>query len=108
MKKVYQLIGTTALSTSLLLGVSAVENSDQAIAANSESETTPWYNYDGYTYNNPSFVLDYDFVEALYADNVTINGYQTEYDAKTGTGGHSSKVYDTTILKDDNIKRRQW
>lgn len=104
MKKVYQLIGTTALSTSLLLGVSAVENSDQAIAANSESETTPWYNYDGYTYNNPSFVLDYDFVEALYADNVTINGYQTEYDAKTGTGGHSSKVYDTTILKDDNGK----
>ncbi|PTI27941.1 immunodominant staphylococcal antigen IsaB family protein [Mammaliicoccus vitulinus] len=104
MKKVYQLIGIGALTTSLLLGITTVENTDHAIAAQSESETTPWYNYDGYTYNNPNFVLDHSFVEALYADNVTINGYQTEADAKTGTGGESTTVYDTKILKDKNGK----
>ncbi|WP_239747829.1 MULTISPECIES: hypothetical protein [unclassified Mammaliicoccus] len=104
MKKVYQFIGTTALSTGLLFGVTAVGNTDDAIAAQSESETTPWYNYDGYTYNNPNFVLDYNFVEALYADNVTINGYQTDPDAKTGTGGKSTEVYDTKIMKDQNGK----
>lgn len=70
---------------------------------NLEAET-PWYNYEGYTTYDPSFTQDYNFVRALKYDNVSIDGYKVETDAKGGVD-HTKDIYNTTVEfnEDDQV-----
>ncbi|MDU9349329.1 MULTISPECIES: hypothetical protein [Staphylococcus] len=121
MRKVGKLISATVVVSTLVVGSSAAYISTSsptaqaaeqvqkwghgeggASGANSENgvrsqaQTTPWYNYEGYTTYDPSFTQDYNFVRALKYDNVTIDGYKVDTNAKKEFD-HSKKIYDTSV-----------
>src|SRR5699024_511758 len=121
MRKAGKLISATVVVSTLVVGSSAAyistssptaqaaeqvqkwgHGEGSASGANSENgvrtqaQTTPWYNYEGYTTYDPSFTQDYNFVRALKYDNVTIDGYKVDTDAKKEFD-HSKKVYDTNV-----------
>ncbi|PHK49421.1 immunodominant staphylococcal antigen IsaB family protein [Staphylococcus edaphicus] len=120
MRKVGKLLSATVVVSTLVIGSSAAyvsTNSPETQAAeqvqkwghgeggasgtstqsttNSKAQT-PWYNYEGYTTYDPSFTQDYNFVRALKYDNVSIDGYKVNTDAKKEFD-HSKKVYDTSV-----------
>ncbi|PHK49420.1 immunodominant staphylococcal antigen IsaB family protein [Staphylococcus edaphicus] len=120
MRKVRQLLSTTIVVSTLVVGSSVAyiaTNSPETQAAEQVQKwghgeggasgastqstknlkaQTPWYNYEGYTTHDPSFTQDYNFVRALKYDNVTINGYKvnTHTDREPY---YSKKIYDTTV-----------
>lgn len=119
MRKIGKILSATVVVSTLVVGSSAAyitTNSPSAQAAeqeqkwghgeggasaNTESNAelkaeTPWYNYEGYTTYDPSFTQDYNFVRALKYDNVSINGYKVDTDAKKEFD-HVKKVYDTSV-----------
>lgn len=120
MRKIGKILSATVVVSTLVVGSSAeyiTTNSPSAQAAeqeqkwghgeggssgaNTESKAelkaeTPWYNYEGYTTYDPSFTQDYNFVRALKYDNVSINGYKVDTDAKKEFD-HVKKVYDTSV-----------
>ncbi|PHK49422.1 immunodominant staphylococcal antigen IsaB family protein [Staphylococcus edaphicus] len=120
MRKVGKLFSATVVVSTLVIGSSAAyvsTNSPEtqaaeqvqkwghgeggASSASTQSTTnlkaqTPWYNYEGYTTYDPSFTQDYNFVRALKYDNVSIDGYKVNTEAKKEFD-HSKDVYDTTV-----------
>ncbi|EHY91851.1 hypothetical protein SSME_22280 [Staphylococcus saprophyticus subsp. saprophyticus KACC 16562] len=120
MRKVGKLLSATVVVSTLVVGSSAAyistnstdtqaaeqvqkwghgEGGASGASAQSTADLkaqTPWYNYEGYTTYDPSFTQDYNFVRALKYDNVSIDGYKVDTDAKKKFD-HNKKVYDTTV-----------
>lgn len=112
MRKINKMLSSTAIVSALVLGTSTVylTANGPEIQAKASKEATwgygtsgvsakaevPWYKYEGYTSYDADFTQDYNFVRALKYDNVTINGYKVDTDAKAEFD-HSKKLYDTTV-----------
>ncbi|WP_414045079.1 immunodominant staphylococcal antigen IsaB family protein [Macrococcus equi] len=94
MNKFSKIVGATALATAFSFG--AVQ-ADDVSAKTYTATQTPYYKYSGYTSSNSDFVLDKDFIAAVKANNVTINGYKV--DAKRIIQG-ASKTHDTKRVYD--------
>ena len=121
MRKVGRIFSATLVVSTLVVGSSAayITTSSDAQAA---EQVQKWghgeggsnggesvsalgsMNYEGYTTYDPSFTQDYNFVRALKYDNVSIDGYKVETDAKGGVD-HTKDIYDTTVEfnEDDQV-----
>ena len=112
MRKINKMLSSTAIVSALVLGTSTVylTANGPEIQAKASKEATwgygtsgvsakaelPWYKYEGYTSYDADFTQDYNFVRALKYDNVTINGYKVDTDAKAEFD-HTKKLYDTSV-----------
>lgn len=112
MRRINKLLSSTAIVSALVLGTSTVylTANGPEIQAKASKEATwgygtsgmsakaelPWYKYEGYTSYDPNFTQDYNFVRALKYDNVTINDYKVDTDAKVEFD-HTKKLYDTSV-----------
>ncbi|GGB01589.1 hypothetical protein ERX37_09020 [Macrococcus hajekii] len=101
MYKWTKMLGAGMLASAIVTGTVVAE---QPAQAKTETAQKPYYNYKGYTQYDGKFVTDKYFVTALKSENFTLNGYQVAADAKLGKEGQKSKVYDTTIVKDNSGK----
>ncbi|WP_436862464.1 immunodominant staphylococcal antigen IsaB family protein [Staphylococcus caeli] len=79
--------GSIVLGTALGVSVSNVDVSQNE----TQAATTPYYHYDGYAGNNPSFLLNGQFKNGVKYNNVTFNGVKIS--SKT-TGNTTIKKYD--------------
>lgn len=132
MNKVVKLLSSTVIVSTLVVGSSAayITSNNQEVKAQSEQvqkwghgeggasgantessasgvelkAETPWYNYEGYTTYDGSFTQDYNFVQALKYDNVSIDGYKVDPKADSEVE-YNETVYDTTASfnKDDEV-----
>lgn len=82
--------GSIVLGTALGVSVSNVDVSQNE----AQAATTPYYHYDGYAGNNPSFLLNGQFKNGVKYNNVTFNGVKIS--SKT-TGNTTIKKYDQTF-----------
>ncbi|MEE1107579.1 immunodominant staphylococcal antigen IsaB family protein [Macrococcoides canis] len=95
MNKLAKVLGATSLTAAIFLG--AVQ-SEEALAQHNTTEIKqPYYNYSGYTSGNAKFILSKDFVQAVKANNVTINTNKIDLtrivSGVSGTG-YTKEVYD--------------
>lgn len=122
MNKIVKVLSSTAIVSALVVGSSAAYVSTNGHEAQAEQKVNkeatwgygksgmslkaeiPWYKYEGYTTYNAAFTQDYNFVRALKYDNVTMNGYKVDQDAKKEFD-HTKELYDTSVSfnSDDEV-----
>ncbi|TDL96633.1 immunodominant staphylococcal antigen IsaB family protein [Macrococcus carouselicus] len=101
MNKWSRMIGAGMIASTIVAGTVVAEQPAHAKTATAQK---PYYNYNGYTQYDGTFVTNKYFVSALKNENFTLNGYKVASDAEVGGEGQKSKVYDTTIVKDNRGK----
>ncbi|MBE5665873.1 hypothetical protein HU002_02885 [Staphylococcus sp. SS251] len=74
MKKSTKTFISSMLAVGTVFGIGASVETPQVKEAH--AATTPYYSYQGYAGNDPSFVLNQQFITSLQYDNFKINGYK--------------------------------
>lgn len=81
MKNVARVFTSAFLGMAVLLDITVAldqGSGKEAQASETDTYTEPWYDYQGNTGYDGSFILDEDFINAVEHQNFSINGYEID------------------------------
>ncbi|WP_020008135.1 immunodominant staphylococcal antigen IsaB family protein [Salinicoccus albus] len=104
MKHLTRVFTSALLGITVMLGVTVAldqGSGNEAKANETGTYTEPWYDYQGNTGHDGSFILNEDFINAVENQNFTINGY--EIDGSQDTFEAHSENYTPLRTGDQHI-----